>query len=133
MHLLLLIFLALTMILMLKIASALNGSFVGQSKTTLGIELLLQVKKYYYQRQKWFIDWIFWVIFRIRHPMENDITKILFSKKWRKKYFNFFLEKIDYLLIFFLFVIFRGRQPLEDHLTNNLTSLHFPDACVTSI
>ena len=33
------------MIVMLKIAFALNGSSVSQSVTTLGIELLFQVKK----------------------------------------------------------------------------------------
>ena len=29
--------------------------------------------------------------------------------------------------------IFRRRRPMEDDLANKFTSLHFPDACVTSI
>ena len=40
------------MILMLKIVSALNGSSVRQSLTILGIELQLQLKKYYFSTQK---------------------------------------------------------------------------------
>ena len=40
------------MILMLKIVSALNGSSVRQSLTILGIELQLQLKKYYFATQK---------------------------------------------------------------------------------
>ena len=42
------------MILMLKIVSALNGSSVRQSLTILGIELQLQLKKYYFSTQKKF-------------------------------------------------------------------------------
>ena len=44
---------------MLKIVSALNGSSVRQSLTILGIELQLQLKKYYFSTEKKFKYFLF--------------------------------------------------------------------------
>jgi len=68
--------------------------------------------------------------------MEDDLQNNFFSKKLKKIFFFCFLEKNkknNFLVEIFFLVIFRGRRPMEDDLTNNLTSLHFPDACVSSI
>ena len=132
---------------MLKIVSALNGSSVCQSLTILGIELQLQLKKYYFSTQKkikyFFVflekmifGWFLLAIFRVRQPMEDDLQNNFFSKNLKKNIFFCFLEKNKkniFLVENFFLVIFRGRRPMEDDLTNNLTSLHFPDACVSSI
>ena len=67
------------------------------------------------------------------------IAQVLILKKKMSKIEEIFLffgknEKKNIFLQIFLFkVIFRGRQPMEDDLAKNLTSLHFPDASVTSI
>ena len=84
---------------------------------------------------KMIFGWFFWVIFRVRQPMEDDLKKNIFQKNKKKYFFLFFgkIEKNWFLVENFFLVIFRRRRPMEDNLTNNLTSLHFPDACVSSI
>ena len=134
---------------MLKIVSALNGSSVCQSVTTLGIELQLQLKKILFKKNIFFNKLffkiffvfleksIFWLIFVGHIPCKTTYgrrpTKKLFFQK--KNIFFCFLEKMKKIIFgwnFFL-VIFRGRPPMEDDMANNFTSLHFPDTCVTSI
>ena len=70
---------------------------------------------------------IFWLIFLGHIP-----RKTTYGRRPKSKiFFIFFVEKMKKNDIFL--VIFRGRRPMEDDLTNNLTSLDFPDACVSSI
>ena len=139
---------------MLKIVSSLNGFSVRQSVVSDGprYRAAVAVKKYIFFQfffiifkkkmrkkmffgKKRFFSWFFWVLFHVRQRMEDDLQNIFFSKILKKNIFFVFLEKNKKYFFgwnFFL-VIFRGRRPMEDDLTNNLTSLHFPDACVSSI
>ena len=76
---------------MLKIVSALNGSSVRQSLTILGIELQLQLKKYYFSTQKklnifcFFGKNDFWLIFVGHIPRKTTYgrrpTKYFFLQK----------------------------------------------------
>ena len=61
--------------------------------------------------------------FKKMSKFEENIVFCFFEKK----------KKNLFWLNFFLQVTFRGTRPMEDNLANNFTSLHFPDACVTSI
>ena len=92
------------MILMLKIVSALNGSSVCQSLTILGIELQLQLKKYYFSTQKnlnifcFFGKNDFWLIFVGHIPHKKTYgrrpKKNIFQKTTKTIFFFVFLEKI---------------------------------------
>ena len=74
-----------------------------QSVTTLGIELQLQLKKYYFSTQKkikyfcFFGKNDFWLIFVGHIPRKTTYgrqpTKYFFFKKFEKKYFFLFFGK----------------------------------------
>ena len=64
--------------------------------------------------------------------MQHQILKKYFVKKIILKKWEKIGEKWGENWLTFYWVVFHGRRPMEDNLANNFTSLHFPDACVTS-